>query len=226
MTERGEIVVIRVLTTDDQQLLEAHGRLLETWYPMLHTRTFCIPDQPRGVYSPETKAQAVPKIIRLAEAHQDAAAIVVSCCDDPGVRDLRQRIETPVVGAGSAVCALARSFGGRTGIIGITDYAPEPYREILGEQMINLGRPENVSCTLDLLTDAGRRGVISQALELKRRGAEAIALACTGMGTIGIAGELEEACGLPVIDPVMAEGLFAYHAWLRTRRRRRTGDAG
>jgi len=215
--ERNEIVVIRVLTTDDRELLEAHGRLLESWYPALHANTFCIPDQPRGVCSPETRAQALPKIIRLAREHQDAAAIVISCCDDPGVQELRQQIKTPVIGAGSAVCALALSLGKRTGIIGITDYAPRPYREILGDQMINLGSPENVRCTLDLLTGPGRQGVIRQALELKRRGADVIALACTGMSTIGIAGELEEACGLPVIDPVMAEGLFTYHACLRNR---------
>lgn len=32
---------------------------------------------------------------------------------------------------------------------------------------------------------------------------------------IGIAKELEEAAGIPVIDPVMAEGLFAYFEYLK-----------
>ena len=39
--------------------------------------------------------------------------------------------------------------------------------------------------------------------------------ACTGLATIGIARELEEATGLPVIDPVLAEGLFAYFESVR-----------
>ena len=78
MMERKEIVVIRVLTTGDRELLEAHSRLLESWYPTLHTSTFCIPDQPRGICSPETSTQALPKIISLAKEHQDSAAIVVS----------------------------------------------------------------------------------------------------------------------------------------------------
>ena len=42
-----------------------------------------------------------------------------------------------------------------------------------------------------------------------------LALACTGMATIGIAKELEEAAGIPVIDHVMAEGLFAYFEYLK-----------
>ena len=51
--------------------------------------------------------------------------------------------------------------------------------------------------------------------KLKEQGADVLALACTGMATIGIAKELEEAAGIPVIDPVMAEGLFAYFEYLK-----------
>ena len=46
---------------------------------------------------------------------------------------------------------------------------------------------------------------------LKAAGAQSIALACTGMSTVGMAPRLREAVGLPVIDPVLAEGLFAYY---------------
>ena len=61
-------------------------------------------------------------------------------------------------------------------------------------------------------------GFIAAALwwvNLKEKGAEVIALACTGLATIGIARELEEATGLPVIDPVLAEGRFAYFESVR-----------
>lgn len=213
--ERKEIVVIRVVTMDDQEQVSLHGKLIESYYPMLHTTSYCIQEQPVGICSPETKAQALPKIIALAKEHSYADAIVVSCCDDPAVQEIKREVSVPVIGAGSSVCALARSYGQKTGIIGITDYAPEPYKAILEDHMINLGRPSNVSCTLDLLTEAGRSGVIELAHKLKAQGADSIALACTGMSTIRIAKIIEKACGLPVIDPVMAEGLFAYYACLR-----------
>ena len=61
----------------------------------------------------------------------------------------------------------------------------------------------------------GRRQVIASGMQLKEKGAEVIALACTGLATIGAAKELEDATGLPVIDPVMAEGLFAYYESIR-----------
>ncbi|WP_176431203.1 hypothetical protein [Anaerovirgula multivorans] len=38
---------------------------------------------------------------------------------------------------------------------------------------------------------------------------------CTGMSTIGIAKELEKACKIPVVDPVIAEGLITYYECMR-----------
>ena len=78
-----------------------------------------------------------------------------------------------------------------------------------------LGKPDGVDSTLDLLTPEGRASTLKKGMELKEQGAQVIALACTGLGTIGIAGELEETTGLPVIDPVIAEGLFAYFEKVR-----------
>ena len=212
---RKEVVVIRVVTLEDQALLQMHGCLIEQYYPQLHTVSYCIEDQPRGVCDPETKALAVPKIMEVARAHQGADAIVISCCDDPAVQELRRELTVPVIGAGSSVCAVARSLGKRAGVIGIMEDVPECYQEILGKDLIHLGRPDHVTCTLDLMTDEGRESVIRKAEELKACGADCIALACTGMSTIQIAPVIQKTCGLPVIDPVMAEGLFAYYACLR-----------
>ena len=213
--EKKEVLVIRVVTMEDPELLQMHGRLIEQYFPMLHTASVCIPDQPTGICSQETKALAVPKILETARAHRGADAVVVSCCDDPAVEELRRELDVPVVGAGSSVCAVARSIGKRAGVIGITAYVPDVYRQILGDGLLWLGRPEHVTCTLDLMTDAGRDAVIRQALALKEQGAECIALACTGMSTIRITRTLQEVCGLPVVDPVMAEGLFAYYGCLQ-----------
>lgn len=56
--------------------------------------------------------------------------------------------------------------------------------------------------------------MLKLGMKLKEQGAEVIALACTGLATIGIAKDLEKETGLPVIDPVMAEGMFAYFEYL------------
>lgn len=63
---------------------------------------------------------------------------MISCCDDPAVEELREMLSVPVIGAGTAVSAVARGLGKRVGIIGITEYVPEPYRRILGDDLIDL----------------------------------------------------------------------------------------
>ena len=77
-------------------------------------------------------------------------------------------------------------------MLGITDYAPQAYMRMIPEQMI-LGRPEGVHSTLDLMTPEGKASVLKLGMKLKEQGAEVIALACTGLATIGqLAKDLEK----------------------------------
>jgi allantoin racemase len=78
-------------------------------------------------------------------------------------------------------------------------------------------KPDGVHNTLDLMTREGRKACIESAKLLKKKGAGVIALGCTGLTTIGIAEEMEETVRIPVIDPVLAEGLFAYFEFIRKR---------
>ena len=112
------------------------------------------------------------------------------------------------------MAAIARRFGSKVGVLGITDHVPQPYLEILGKDLIDLGRPEGVVTTLDLMKESGVKAVEKLAMMLKDAGAGAIALACTGMSTAGVAKSLAKKTGLPVIDPVTAEGLMAYYECL------------
>lgn len=210
---KTEVGLIRVLTTADENLLHAHGRLLESRFPELLVKNRCIDDQPRGIYDEKTSAIALPKIVKLGEEidREGVKAIIVSCADDPGVEELRKIVKIPVVGAGSSSASLALSCGGKIGTLGIREGAPRVMREILGTHLVAETRPEGVRTTLDLLTGEGRKHALRAAEYLRERGAEVIALACTGYTTIGIAADLERAVGIPVIDAVEAAGLFAWH---------------
>lgn len=215
MEKKFKVGLIRVLTTEDQDILLAHEKLLNQYFPMLTVETKCIPDQYEGIHSPELGALAVPKIVETAKSFRDVDMIIVSCADDPGVRQIREALPgMPVTGGGETTVALALRYGSKIGVLGITDYAPDAYARLLEGKMI-LEKPDGVDSTLDLMTPEGRKQVIASGKNLKEKGAEVIALACTGLATIGVAKELEEATGLPVIDPVLAEGLFAYYESIR-----------
>ena len=91
MEKKFKVGLIRVLTTEDQDILLAHEKLLNQYFPMLTVETKCIPDQYEGIHSPELCMLAVPKIVETAKSFRDVDMIIVSCADDPGVEEIRRK---------------------------------------------------------------------------------------------------------------------------------------
>lgn len=202
--------LIRVITLDEAQGLNTHGQLIESLYPDIAVESACIPNQPEGIHSPEQTDEAIPKIVQVArECFANKDMILVSCAEDPGVEEIRAAMPgMPVTGGGECAVAAALRYGERVGVLGIVDYAPKAYRRLLGDRLVGNFRPEGVNCTLDLQTPEGHDSCVRTARAMAEAGCEVIALGCTGLGTIGIAAELERVTGLPVIDPVVAMGAF------------------
>ncbi|MFC2169689.1 aspartate/glutamate racemase family protein [Acidobacteriota bacterium] len=204
--------LIRVLTTKNKNLLDSHGLLIERHFPSLKIKSICIQDQPEGIHNRVTKNKAIPKIIeagcRLAE--EDYSGIIVSCGDDPGVIELRKIVNIPVFGAGSSAASLALSYGQSVGTLGITLNSPLAMKEILQNNLVGHVKPAGVATTLDLMTKGGRKNAIIAGESLREKGAEIIVFACTGFSTIDLAPDLEKTVGIPVIDAVIASGLFAW----------------
>jgi len=120
-------------------------------------------------------------------------------------------LKIPVIGAGSSVAALSLSYSDKVGTFGITEQTPPIMREVLGKHLVAEKKPEGIKTILDLMTDEGKRNAFKSINYLKEKGAEVIALICTGYSTIGIDNDLEKTIGIPVLDAVIAAGLFAWH---------------
>ena len=215
--KRYKVGLIRVLTTEDQELLALHGRLLEQYFPMLEVESRCIPDQPEGIHDDATMALGEPKVVALARQmwQEGFEAIIVSCAGDPGVARARQEVPVPVIGAGESTAALSLYYGSRPAALGITEEVPAGYQRAFGERLVASARGEGVESTLDLMTPQGYAATAEAARGLKEAGADVIALSCTGMSTIQIAPSLEKDLGIPVLDPVMCEGLMTLFQLLR-----------
>ncbi|AEC51409.1 hydantoin racemase [Pyrococcus sp. NA2] len=200
------IGLIRVLTIDDERLLNLHGELIEKAFPELKVISACIEDQPFGIYDEESERIAKPKILRLAKEFEKRGvdAIIISCAADPAVEEARREVSIPVVGAGSAVASLALAQGRKVGVLNLTEKTPKVIKEVLGDHLIAEEHPEGVKNTLDLMEK--KTEIVEAARRLKERGVEVIVLGCTGMSTIKIAPILEDAVKIPVIDPVLASG--------------------
>ncbi len=210
---KRRIGLIRVVSYRGESRASLHGRLLERLYPELEVVTRCIPDQPKGIYDAETEALAVPKIISLGErmCREDRIeALIVSCAADPGVEGLRERVRLPVIGAGSSVACLALAFSDRVATMGITEGTPARMKALLGPCLVAEARPTGVTNTFELNTGAGKASAFAALRGLVAKGARVVALACTGFATLGVADEMTKQAGIPVLDPVVAAGLFAY----------------
>ena len=213
MTMRKKrIGLIRVLTTENKELLNLHGKMLMNWFPGLEVVSDCIPNQPEGGHDDETEKAAIPKVLKLAQKMESDGmeAVVVSCAGDPGVELAAKKLTIPIIGAGRAVAAMARVLERPLGVLGITEKVPSAVLQTLGACFKADAIPRGVVSTLDLMKPEGMAATIEAGRELMERGAKALLLACTGMSTIGAAPRLREALRIPVVDPVRAEAAVAW----------------
>jgi allantoin racemase len=211
----AQMGLIRVLSTDDPEILNRHGRLLEALLPDLKVTNRCIEGHPKGLWNEEEERQATPQIVRLGqemERNEGVDVLFVSCAADPGVPELREVVSAPVIGAGSASASVALSLGRPVGALSITDWILPPVAEVLGKALVGWEKPTHVQTTLDLMSEEGREEIIQAGQRLIEKGAGVILLACTGFSTVRLAPFLEDHLRVPVIDPVLSGGLIAYYA--------------
>lgn len=211
MQKKKVVGIIRVVTITDNEILNRHGKLLESIFPEFTTITECIPDQPAGIFSEETESIAIPKIIELGKKMAEKIdALIISCAADPAVDDLRRILKIPVIGAGSAVVGVGIALGSRIGVLNLNEDTPKVISSLLGNRLIAATSPEGVRTTLDLMTPEGMSAAIKASNYLLNKGADVLVLACTGYATIGLASVLRKEVRAPVVDPVEASGLMVY----------------
>ncbi|MGA1634096.1 MAG: aspartate/glutamate racemase family protein [Gemmobacter sp.] len=160
---------------------------------------------PPGIESQAQADETVAPMLRLAATLEDrAAGFVIACFGDPGVHALRDRTRKPVIGIQGAAVAPALTLGQRFGIIAILPRSiPRHLRSLgamgvlgrlAGDRALGLGVAElaQPARTEARLIETGR------ALR-DADGAEVLILGCAGMARYRA--RLEDALGLPVIDP-------------------------
>lgn len=213
------IGLVRVLTLSDQKEIDRHGLIIEGAFPGLKVTSRCIEGHPKGLYDKISEEKAKLKIMTLAkELMKSVEVIIVSCAADPAVKELKEIVNIPVIGAGESLAAVSRTLGSSVGVMTITNNVPDAVRRGLGERYLTWKRVEGVESTLDLREDDILARTLNTARALRKQGSNVIALACTGFSTIGVAPEIGKELGIPVVDPVLAAGSIAYNLMLNKER--------
>ncbi|MGI4857799.1 MAG: aspartate/glutamate racemase family protein [Janthinobacterium lividum] len=144
--------------------------------------------------------------------HAQASGFVIACYSDPGLSAAREITRKPVIGIGQASLATALSLGERIGVIAVSSRGIarhwRAYRAfgcdglIAGERAIDLSVADSGDETLAL------RRLIDTARRLRDDdGAGVIVLGCAGMAELRA--RIEDAVGIPVVDPCGAAAALA-----------------
>ncbi|OCX58110.1 hydantoin racemase [Thioclava sp. SK-1] len=165
-----------------------------------------LPGAPVGIETDVDVAQVAPMVTHAIHT-SEADAVVVACFSDPGVDQTRMTLPNrPVIGIAEAAYYTALQLGRRFGVLSlgpssVARHAARLHRldllpRLVGDRAIGMtvaqgNRPESLPTLL-----------ATAALLRDQDGADTVILGCAGMGRHRDA--LQQALGLPVIDPVQA----------------------
>jgi len=171
---------------------------------------------PRGVQSERDVASVLLPLERLALSLENSAAgVIIACFSDPGLPLLRESLSCPVFGIAECAAMHAMTLGQNFGVIAILDASiPRHMRywaglgllpRLAGEKAIGL----EVAQLIDADLTFNRMVVAGQHL-ISAKGADVIVMGCAGMAAYRA--PLEEALGVPVVEPSQAATAFALGA--------------
>lgn len=218
--ETRKVGLVRVMTLEEQELVNRQGTLIESLFPSMKVTSRCIENQPRGIYDAETERIAEPKIINVAKELEKGGAevVIISCATDPALGMARDELKVPVIGAGSATAAVALSLGQNIGVIGIGEGVPEAMAEILRDRLASYEEIEEVKTALDLQLEGAKEQVLQAARNLVARSRiEVIAFGCAGLSTLDVDDPIEKEFGVYAVNPVIASGIQALYGLMRKR---------
>ncbi|MEA3022982.1 MAG: allantoin racemase [Alphaproteobacteria bacterium] len=162
---------------------------------------------PRGVETQKDADSVTMPLRRIVEGVTGVDAFVIACYSDPGLHVCREGTSSPVFGIGECAIATALTRGERFGVIAIGARSIARHLRSLrqtgtigrlaGERSLDMSVAETASGdrTLERMIEVGR-------MLVQQNGADVVVMGCAGMARHRAA--LQQALGIPVIDPIQA----------------------
>lgn len=173
-------------------------------------RCVTLADGPRGISTARDSDDAAPAVLRYIEreaARAESAGFVVACFSDPGVFAARGLTAKPVAGIGEAGFFAALSLGETVGTIGVAAGKGAKSMRLAR----HIGIAPRIAGHVGLGLDYGQLQkpdlVLEHAIgagETLRDDFGAEVLLFAGAGLARYVAPLEQAVGLPVVDPTQA----------------------
>jgi allantoin racemase len=165
-------------------------------------------DGPAGI---ETQRDAdtvvVPLLRQAASLEADAAAFVIACFSDPGVHALREQSARPVLGVAECGVLTALTMGQRFGVIAILESSVKRHLRYFSAMGVSSRLAAELAIGLRVAELADEHRTMARMVDAGRalrdtHGADVVVMGCAGMANFRQS--LEQALGIPVVDPTQA----------------------
>jgi allantoin racemase len=169
-------------------------------------------DGPYGIESQADVDSVTMPLRRRVEGDNYSAAFVIACYSDPGLHVCREATDRPVFGIAECGVLTALARAETFGVIAIAQRSIRRHIRYLRQMglmdRLTRERPLNMS----VAESASGEGTLAKMIEVGRAlkeedGAGAIVMGCAGMARHRR--PLEQALGIPVIDPTQAAVIMA-----------------
>ncbi|MGE8687374.1 MAG: aspartate/glutamate racemase family protein [Achromobacter sp.] len=191
------------------KVTEAISRAVEPFRRLpLEFRCLTSTGGPAGIQTQaEADASIAPMVPLFRQEAPATDAFIVACFSDPGLHGLRDLVSVPVLGIGECSVLTAMSMATRIGVIAIASASiPRHLRyframgvaeRICGELALDMKVSELADAELAFQRMAAVAATLRDA-----HGADVLIMGCAGMADLR--DRLQEACGLPVVEPTQA----------------------
>jgi allantoin racemase len=163
-----------------------------------------------GPYGVESQADAdsvVMPLRRLVERDNGWAAFVIACYSDPGLHVCREGTDRPVFGIAECGVLTAMTRAETFGVIAIAQRSIRRHIRYLRQMGLMDRLAGERPLDMSVAETASGEGTLAKMIEVGRAlkeqdGAGAVIMGCAGMARLRR--PLEDALGIPVIDPTQA----------------------
>jgi Asp/Glu/hydantoin racemase len=177
-------------------------------------RCATLAEGPFGIESQKDVEQVTLPLRRMVEQDNAADAFVIACFSDPGLHVCREATRRPVFGINECGVLTALARGDCFGIIAILAASAARHQRYLrqmgltsrlaGERSLGMSVAESAGDDAFARLEAAGRDLV------EKDGADVVVMGCAGMARHRR--PLEEALGVPVIDPTQAAVAMAIGA--------------
>ena len=209
---------ITVINPNSNQLVTAG--LAEALKPLMFAdgpEIVCatLAEGPFGVESQKDADSVIMPLRRLVEGDNVSAAFVIACYSDPGLQVCREATTRPVLGIAECGVLTALTRADTFGVIAIAQRSIQRHLRYLRQMGLMDRLAAERPLDMSVAETASGDGTLARMIMVGRAlrdedGAGAIVMGCAGMARHRK--DLEDALGIPVIDPTQAAVTMALGA--------------